>query len=248
MTQTPALLRFTGVSKSYGGQPALQDVSLTIAGGASVALVGGNGAGKTTLLKCLLDFVRPDRGNILIDDIPATELRARRDIAYLPESFLPPDYLRGTDFLRYMQRLHGAVRSDAATDEVLRQLDMDPRDLPRNVRHYSKGMAQKLGLAACILSGKRLLLLDEPMTGLDPRARLGCKALLRALHRRGTTLFFSTHLLADVDELCDRMLILHEHRLHFDGTPAACRRTYGGETLEQTYINCVVGQAGGLPA
>ena len=102
-------------------------------------------------------------------------------------------------------------------------------------------MAQKLGLIACFLSGKPLLVLDEPMSGLDPKARALVKAKLRTLHEGGVTIFFSTHLLADVAELCDRMAVLHEGRVLFSGSPLECRERWGAGTLEEAYLACVGG-------
>ena len=104
-------------------------------------------------------------------------------------------------------------------------------------------MAQKLGLAACFLSRKDLIILDEPMSGLDPKARILVKRYLQSLKEQGHTLFFSTHMLADVAELCDRMGILHEGRLRFIGSPGACCEAFGAESLEQAYLNCIAAGA-----
>jgi ABC-2 type transport system ATP-binding protein len=107
------------------------------------------------------------------------------------------------------------------------------------VRSYSKGMSQKLGLAACLLARKALYVLDEPMSGLDPKARALLKVQLKALRARGSTLFFSSHALADVDEMCDRMAILHGGQLRFVGSPAECRSHFASTTLEQAYMACI---------
>ncbi len=122
---------------------------------------------------------------------------------------------------------------------MLEALDLDPAALGRPVRAYSKGMAQKLGLAACFLSGKRLLILDEPVSGLDPKARALVKRHLLRLKAAGHTLFFSTHALPDVEELCDRMAILHGGEIRFVGSPAECRERFEAETLEQAFLNCI---------
>jgi ABC-2 type transport system ATP-binding protein len=119
------------------------------------------------------------------------------------------------------------------------KLDLDPSALSKSVRDYSKGMAQKLGLAACFLSGKSLFVLDEPMSGLDPKARLLVKRHLRACRSEGRTIFISTHMLSDVEELCDRMGILHAGKLRFVGSPLECRDAYAAETLEEAYLSCI---------
>jgi ABC-2 type transport system ATP-binding protein len=122
---------------------------------------------------------------------------------------------------------------------MLAALDLEPAALKRTVRQYSKGMTQKLGLAACLLSRKRLYILDEPMSGLDPKARALLKEQLRQLQRSGSTLFLTSHALADVDELCDAMAILHDGRIRFAGTPAECRGRYDAATLEQAFLACI---------
>jgi len=202
-------------------------------------LVGVNGAGKTTCIKCLLDFTSVDSGGFEIFGTHHRDTRAREPLAFLPERFLPPYYLSGRDFLDYMGRLHGCIVAEDARHEMCAKLDLDPGALAKPVREYSKGMAQKLGLAACFLSGKDLFVLDEPMSGLDPKARLLVKRHLRACRAEGRTIFFSTHMLSDVDELCDRMGILHDGKLRFVGSPLECRSTYSSGTLEEAYLNCI---------
>ena len=214
---TPAL-KFEKVVKRYGKQEVLSDVSLQLEEGEYLGLVGVNGAGKTTLIKCLLDFVAVTKGNIGIFGLPHTETNARRRLAFLPEKFMPPYYLTGQDFLEYMLRLHNVPYAEKQVMAILEILDLDPSALRKPVRQFSKGMSQKLGLAACLLSGKELLILDEPMSGLDPMARARLKRYLIGLKGKGTSLFFSTHLLADVEALCDRIIILHGGRVCFAGT------------------------------
>jgi len=198
-----------------------------------------NGAGKTTCIKGLLDFTSIDAGSVEIFGVHHRETRARARLAFLPERFLPPYYLSGRDFLDYMGRLHGCITGEDERRDMCERLDLDPGALAKSVREYSKGMAQKLGLAACFLSGKDLFVLDEPMSGLDPKARLLVKRHLQACRAQGRTVFISTHMLSDVDELCDRMGILHDGKLRFVGSPRKCRETYSSETLEDAYLSCI---------
>lgn len=232
-------LRFRGVTKSYGKSPALRDFTLEIPGGEFFALVGVNGAGKTTLIKCLLDFCSLDRGTIEIFGADHRESASRRRLAFLPERFAPPYYLTGGDFLRYMLKLRGLPYRAEEAERLLKALDLEPAALAKPVRDCSKGMTQKLGLAACLLSRRDLYVLDEPMSGLDPRARALLKDRLRELRQEGRALFFSSHSLADVEELCDRMAILHDGRLRFVGSPAECLGRYGADTLEQAFLRCI---------
>ncbi|MFZ6843883.1 ABC transporter ATP-binding protein [Undibacterium sp. RuTC16W] len=232
-------IRFNQVVKRYQKRTVLHGVELDILQGEFFGLVGMNGAGKTTLLKCLLDFCAFDGGSIEILGRSNLLTVARQPMAFLPERFMPPYYLTGADFLKYMLRLQDLPIVPEHVDAMLTSLDLDSSVLSRPVRSYSKGMNQKLGLAACFLTRKALYVLDEPMSGLDPKARVLLKARLQILRETGGTLFFSSHALADVDELCDRMAILHEGQLRFVGTPDECRTAYAAETLEQAFMRCI---------
>jgi ABC-2 type transport system ATP-binding protein len=239
-------LRFAGVGKDYGRTHALRDVSFDVVQGEFFALVGVNGAGKTTLLKCLLDFCAPDRGSIDIFGTPHQSAGARARLAFLPERFTPPYYLTGEDFIRYVLAMQAVPydRSDALG--MLREFDLDAAALQLPARAYSKGMTQKLGLAACLLAGKDLYVLDEPAGGLDPKARALLQAQLGRLRQQARTLFFTSHALADVAETCDRVAVMHAGALLFVGTPAAlCART-ASSNFEQAFLHCIDGMP--LPA
>jgi ABC-2 type transport system ATP-binding protein len=233
------VISFTSVNKSYGRQQVLCGINLEVRQGGFVGLVGVNGAGKTTLIKCLLDFVAADAGTITIHGRDSTLTQARSQLAYLPEKFNPPYYLTGRDFLDYMARLYQVTYDQARLDAMLATLDLDPKALAKPVRQLSKGMSQKLGLAACLLSGRELLIMDEPMSGLDPRSRAYLKEYLLGLKTESRTLFFSTHLLNDVEMLCDRVAILHEGRIRFAGSPSECCRLLATDDFEKAYLKCI---------
>ena len=233
------VLSFSGVGKSFGATNALHDFTLEVRSGELFGLVGGNGAGKTTLIKCLLDFCEADRGEIHIFDTSHRLTASRARLAFLPERFNPPFYLTGRDFLRYMAELHGAAYNEERVKEAFARLDLSIAALTRPARTYSKGMTQKLGLAACLLSGKPLQVLDEPTSGLDPKARALLKKELRRLRDTGCTIFLTSHALADVDEMCDRMAVLHAGRLRFAGSPAELKARYSAGTLEEAFLTCI---------
>jgi ABC-2 type transport system ATP-binding protein len=235
----PVAISFRGLTKSYADVAVLRELALEIPAGRTFGLVGMNGAGKTTMLKCLLDFCEFDAGDIRIFGVANRDTRARARLAFLPERFIPPYYLTGEDFLRYMMKLY--ERSYAPTDvaRLLVELDLAESALAKPVREFSKGMTQKLGIAACLLSGRELLVLDEPTSGLDPKARALLKSRLQAARAAGRTVFLTSHALADVDELCDQMAVLHQGELRFCGTPAQLRSGYGADTLEQAYLACI---------
>lgn len=234
-----AALCFREVSKTYAGAEALGGLTLTVNAGECFGIVGSNGAGKTTLIKCLLDFCEPDRGTIEIFGVSHRLTASRARLAYLPERFNPPYYLTGRDFLQYMARMHRSAYDNTTAESLLRELDLDPAALAKPVRTYSKGMNQKLGLAACMLSGKDLFVLDEPTSGLDPRARILLKSKLKALRNQGKTVFFTSHVLADIEELCERVAVLDAGRLRFTGTPADLVREQHAGNIEQAFMALV---------
>lgn len=232
-------LHFHNLVKSYDKKLVLKGIELAVAQGEFFGLVGMNGAGKTTLLKCMLDFCSFDQGEIHIFGCDHQLTQSRKPLVFLPERFMPPYYLTGKDFLKYMLKLQAISYDQAAAEQALLDLDLDLSALSSPVRSYSKGMTQKLGLAACFLAQKQLYVLDEPMSGLDPKARALLRRRLQGLRASGGTLFFSSHALADVEDICDRMAILHEGELRFVGTPKACREQFVADTLEQAFMRCI---------
>ncbi|MBT8118734.1 MAG: ABC transporter ATP-binding protein [Gammaproteobacteria bacterium] len=227
------------VVKSYADKIVLDGIELEIKQGEFSSLVGMNGCGKSTLIKAILDLIGIDSGVISIDGRSHRTVNARDNIAYLPDRFSPPVHLRGQDFIQYMLRLHGSDSNKQQIEEILDGLELDKTVMQESVNKLSKGMTQKLGLASCLLSGKSLLILDEPMSGLDPRARFLFKQQLAQLKQQGATVFFSSHVLADVEEMADSMAVLHDSRIYFSGTPDDFKRQYQAENVEQAYMNCI---------
>lgn len=225
--------------KSFAHTKVLRGIDLTVNAGEFIGLIGANGAGKTTLIKCLLDFCRVSSGTIKIFGVTHTNSRAREKLAFLPETFLPPYYLTGNDFLVYISELYGIEYNLEKVKHLAGILDFDISVLSQSVRKFSKGMAQKLGLMACFLSDKDLFILDEPMSGLDPQARSYFKEYLLGLKQSGKTVFFSTHLLADIEVLCDRTAVLHGGLIKFIGTTGKFMQAFKGDNLEQAYLACL---------
>jgi len=227
------------LAKSYGAKRALEHVDLEIRAGDSVALVGTNGAGKTTLLKCALDLMLPDSGRIELFGVPNRDPDSRRRVAYLPERFSPPHYLRGREFLQMALALGGGAFDRALALRQLEELELDADVLERPARELSKGMTQKLGLAATFLAERDLYILDEPLEGLDVVARVAVKRVLARLQRAGRTVLFTSHVLADVEEVSSRLFVLDRGTIRFRGAPAELCARYGGPSLEQAFVNCV---------
>jgi ABC-2 type transport system ATP-binding protein len=236
-----AAVRVSSLVKRYGEVSALSGVDLEVPAGGAFGLVGANGAGKSTLIRCMLDLTAADAGGVEIFGVAAREPQARRRLAYVPERFMPAHYLRGGEFLASLAQLAGSGYDAARARALLAELELEDSVLERPVRQLSKGMTQKLGLAAAFLLERELYVLDEPMSGLDPAARVAVKSVLRRLAADGRTLFFTSHVLADVEELCSSIAVIEKGSVRFRGTPAELCQRYGETRLEQAFMRCVRG-------
>ena len=237
-----AAVRVTSLVKRYGQVSALSGVDLEVAAGEAFGLVGANGAGKSTLIRCMLDLTAADAGRVEIFGMPAREPHARRRLAYVPERFMPAHYLRGGEFLASLAQHAGSAYDVARARALLAELELEDSVLARPVRQLSKGMTQKLGLAAAFLLERELYVLDEPMSGLDPVARVAVKSVLRRLTADGRTLFFTSHVLADVEELCSSIAVIEKGSVRFRGPPAELCERYGEARLEQAFMRCIRGK------
>lgn len=240
---TTSAITFARVAKTLGQHCVLNNLSLTITTGEFVGLIGLNGAGKTTLLKSLLDLVSIDSGSITVFERSHRDAASRSKLAFLPERFLPPTHLHGYDFLQFMLRMHERLLTPGEIEETLDTLDFPIEKLKAPIRTYSKGTAQKLGLAVCVLADKPLLILDEPMSGLDPQARLILRQTLTRIKGPQKTLLMSSHSLADVEQICDRVLVLHGGQIQFDGTPRRFREVFNAPDADGAFIECIRGAA-----
>jgi len=190
---------------------AVRDLSLEVEGGEIFGFVGPNGAGKSTTIKILCHLIRPTSGRVSLMGKDVTSAEARRFVGYLPENPSYYDHLTGQELLAFNGTIHG-MSADAIRQrsrELLEMVDLDT-SARRPIRTYSKGMVQRLGIAASLVHNPQVLIWDEPMSGLDPIGRKQTTDLMLELRRQGKTLFFSTHILADVEQVCDRIgMIVH---------------------------------------
>ncbi len=235
----PPAIEIQGLDARYGRTPVLHAISLTVRQGETVGLIGLNGAGKTTLLKSILMLTAPAAGSVRLFGEPHEAPGSRAQLAYLPERFQPPGHLTGHDLVRLSLAFYRLPADPAAATALAAALDLDPQALARPIRSYSKGMGQKLGLLATLLTERPLLILDEPMSGLDPRARIGLKRQLARHRERGRAILMSSHELADLDQLCDRVAVLHQGRLGHVGPPAELKRREQTSSLEIAFLTAI---------
>lgn len=229
-----------GVHKKYLSNEVLRGFDLAVPKGKAYGCAGVNGAGKSTFLKCLLDFCHYDKGTIEIFGQSSKNRLSRSRICFLPERFVPPYYLNGRQFVKFVMSLNHERYDEDRTVEMLKSMDLDLEALEKPVRSFSKGMTQKLGLASIFLLKRDLYILDEPMSGLDPKARALLKRLFRKIHDEdGGTLFFTSHSLSDIEEVCEEMALLHGGKVCFAGPPDDLLAHKGGETLEDAFMKLI---------
>jgi ABC-2 type transport system ATP-binding protein len=206
---------------------ALDGISLRVETGAIFGLIGQNGAGKTTLVKILLGLATPTSGLARLLGSSPQDPSARRRVGYLPEQMRLPDYFQAANFLRYMGRLNGVDRAvlDRRIPPLLERVGL--ADVRKPVKSYSKGMQQRLGLAQALVSDPDLLFLDEPTDGLDPLGRKDVRDLLVQLRAEGKTIFLNSHLLSEVELVCDRIAILSKGQVARAGAPDEFTRGTG---------------------
>lgn len=224
---------------AYGKTRVLHGVSIDIAEGETFGLIGLNGAGKTTLIKSILGLRDLKAGEIRVFGHDPGRAESRQNYAYLPERFDPPWFLSGIEFIKFSLNLYGLSFVDEVARQAAERLALDPAALDRRVQTYSKGMRQKLGLIATVMTGCGLFILDEPMSGLDPRARAAVKDLLLENKAQGRTIFLSSHILSDMDEICDRVGVLHEGNLLYLGPPSGLKAQTGSDHLERAFLKLI---------
>lgn len=219
MTDTP--IHIEALAKTYRrghrrdtDVEAIRDLTLDVHRGEVFGLLGPNGAGKTTLVKLLLGITIPTSGFATINGVPIGRSASRQDIGYLPENHRFPDYLTGDGVMNYLGSLSGLdrTRRKARTNELLETVDM-VRWRTKRIRTYSKGMLQRIGLAQALLNDPSVVFLDEPTDGVDPIGRMEIRDVIHRMRTHGTTVFLNSHLLSEVELICDRVAIMNRGRI-----------------------------------
>jgi ABC-2 type transport system ATP-binding protein len=232
------LIQLRSIRKRYGTLTVLDNVSFEVSSGDFFALLGPNGAGKTTIIRILLDFTRADSGEALIKGISSRLPAARKGIGYLPENINLPAYLSGREYLRrhaLLSDLRGK-EAEVAIDRVLETVGMKSRQRSR-CGTYSKGMIQRMGLAASLIASPELLILDEPTNGLDPIGICEFRMILENLKGQGITLFLNSHILSEVERICDTAAIMDKGCLLVKDEISSLM--HEGESLEDVFIRLI---------
>ena len=224
----PDALAVHDLRKRYGATDALKGVDLSVGEGELVGLLGPNGAGKSTLVKITCGLVRPSAGDVRVCGAPAGSPEAHRSLGYLAELFRFPDWCTAAELLELHQELVGSPGGLAERAELLALVELD--HVPeRRVGAMSKGMQQRLGIAQALIGEPRLLLLDEPTSALDPAGRRTVRRLLEELRSRGVAVLLNSHLLSEVELVCDRVAIIARGEVVAAGTPAELSQAGGVE-------------------
>jgi len=233
------MLRIENLTKTYGSKRAVSSLSLHIRPGEIYGFIGHNGAGKTTTIKCCCGILDFDEGDIFIDGISIKKdpIECKKRLAYIPDNPDLYDFLSGIKYLNFIADVYAVPKSERE-ERIRRYSDIFgiTPDLAQSIGSYSHGMKQKLALISAFIREPKLLMLDEPFVGLDPKASHTLKELMRDLCNRGGAIFFSTHVLEVAEKLCDKIAIIKSGELVVSGKTDEVR---GDSSLEQLFLELV---------
>ncbi len=229
-------LKISEISKSFNDKIVLDKIEFSVKKNDIFGFIGLNGVGKTTLIKIILDLLDQDHGEVEIFGVSRVLPESRKKICYLPEKFQPSQHLKGVEFVKFVLDFYGKKYNPEKAKKICENLDLKFEVLKQKVTKYSKGMTQKLGLLAVFLSEADLVILDEPMSGLDPKARIALKKELIAYKKSGKTIFFSSHILSDMDEICDSIAVLNNAKIVYEGTPKGFKDKHEEDSLDKAFL------------
>ncbi len=231
------MITIQNLTKSYDEIPAVNDLSLIIPTGSVFGFLGPNGAGKSTTMKMLVGINKPDTGNILIDGKSPLLTSTRQDIGFMPEEPHFYDQLTGLELLEFTNRLFETKRqkSKQELEKILEKTGiLHAKD--NKIRNYSKGMKQRLGFSQVLVNDPKYIFLDEPLEGLDPIGRREMKVIMENIKKEGRTIFFNSHILADVELMCDLIGIIHKGKLVYSGS---VKEFCGSKSLEDQFVDTI---------
>jgi ABC-2 type transport system ATP-binding protein len=234
------MIELNAATKRYGSLAAVDNISFTIKAGEYFALLGPNGAGKTTIVKMLLDFTQPTSGRLSVNGYPSMHTASRIAVGYLAEDCHIPPYLSGWQYLQRCAELLEISRPDVNDHcrRIVELIGMKGKEYTK-ANTYSKGMIQRFGLGAALIGNPKLLILDEPTSGLDPIGIREIRRLLESFKDRGMTIFLNSHLLSEVEKICDNAAIIDRGRLLVKDTISTLVKD--GDTLEDVFVKFVKG-------
>ena len=236
----PSMIELITATKRYGSLTAVDNVSFSVSAGEYFALLGPNGAGKTTIVRMLLDFAGPTSGSLSINGLISTRAACRAAVGYLAENPRIPPYLSGWQYLRRCAELLDMSAPDAEDQcrRIVELIGMQGREHTK-AKTYSRGMIQRFGLGAALIGIPSSLILDEPTAGLDPIGIREIRLLLESLKTKGVTIFLNSHLLSEVEKICDTAAIINRGRLLVKDAISTIVRD--GDTLEDVFVRLVKG-------
>lgn len=232
----PKILECQNIEVRYGLKKAVKSISFVVERGQSVALVGKNGAGKTSTLKALIGYVPLRRGNIQILGRSPSDYRIFETLGFAPETGTPPEYLSAAEYLKFIAKLKLIPRTEnlETISELLSVFDLEPE---KKIREYSKGMKRRLVLAQAFVGMPALVILDEPLNGLDPVMIIRLRDWVNQCRKRGMTVIYSSHILSEVEKCCDRLILIHQGEVLVDQLIDEIKAENGG--VEQLFYEKV---------
>lgn len=222
------ILKVENLCKSYKKNPILEYINFAVNENEVFGIVGLNGAGKTTLIKIILNLISGNEGGFLLND--------QKKVFYLPEKFYPSPLLTGKEFIKFSNSFFTVAESDQIIAEYFEAFAIESKFLNKRIGSYSKGMGQKVGLISAFMSNADILILDEPMSGLDPLARITLKNEIMKYKNRGKTIIFSSHILSDVEEICHRFMLIYDKKVNFLGKIENFLTETGKQNLEDAFL------------
>jgi len=233
------IIELKNVHKFIGKTHILKGISFSVEKGELFGFLGPNGAGKTTTISILTGMMTPSEGDVYIGGIKPKSEKAIKIIGYMPENFSPPPGLKVYEFLEYIQGLSYYKKNGwIKVPDLLRLVELDTA-YNKMIGTLSKGMLQRLGIAQALLGNPSIIILDEPLSGLDPIGRKVIKRVMLNLTEMEKTVFFSSHILQDVEELCMGLALIHKGSIIFTGTVEEFKILYSGTSLEEAFFNSI---------
>ncbi len=233
------IIEIRNVHKFLKKKHILKGVSFSVEKGDLFGFLGPNGAGKTTTISIMTGMMSPDEGDVFIGGVKPGDKRAIKMVGYLPENFSPPLGLKVYEFLEYMQGITPYSKDNwIKISDLLRLVELD-NAYNKLIGTLSKGMLQRLGIAQALIGNPSILILDEPLSGLDPIGRKIIKRVMLNLTEMEKTVFFSSHILQDVEELCMSLALIHKGTIIFSGNLEEFKLLYSGGSLEEAFFNSI---------